>query len=1733
MSSINNFRNFSIPYKCKVHFQQNFINWTSGNDDIDKFIQNTQLSAYIYAHILEWMPYDRFYNINYITEKKVYKANWIDGNISYWNDENQNLERENKNMIVTLKKLENPKNITSEFMNEIKIDHIFYGITQDLETKVYMMVLSDKCKKCKRLCYAIHFQQNFVNWNSGNNDIDKFIQNTQLLAHNSVNDILEWIPYNRFYNINCITKKKVYKANWIDGNISHWNDENQNWERKNQNMIVTMKKLKNLKNIELEFSNEIYKSYGITQNPETKYYMMILNDECKKCNHTCYAIHFQQNFVNWTSGNDVYKANWIDGNISHWNDENQNWERKNQNMIVTMKKLKNLKNIELEFSNEIYKSYGITQNPETKYYMMILNDECKKCNHTCYAIHFQQNFVNWTSGNDGIDKFIQDTQLSSAHKIEKEAFEWMPYDRFHNINCITKKKKVYKANWTDGNISHWNNENQNWERKNQNMIVTLKKLKNLKNIELEFSNEICESYGITQNPETKYYMMVLNDKCKKCNHTCYSIHFLQNFVNWSSGNNNIDKFIQDTQLSAHNNTQEVLEWISYDRFYNINYITETKVYKANWIDGNISHWNNKNQNLERENQNMIVTLRRLDNPKNITLEFMNEIRINYIFYGITQDLETKYYMMVFNDECKKCNHTCYAIHFQQNFVNWTSGNNDINKFIQDTQLSAHNNTQEVLEWILYDRLYNIIKGRFGKIYKADWIDGNISSWNYINHSWKRENQNIIVILKKLDDPKNITLEFMNEISGSYGITQSPETKNYMIVLNDKCKKCNCVCNSIHFQQNFVNWTSGNDNIDEFIQNTQLSAHYNTQEVLEWIPYDRLYNIIKGRFGKIYKADWIDGNISSWNYINQSWKRENQNIIVILKKLDNPKNITLEFMDEISGSYGITQNPETKNYMIVLNDKCKKCNYECNTIHFQQNFLSAHKSAREVLEWISYDRLYNINYIAEKKVYKVNWIDGNLSRWNNKNQNLERKNQNMIVTLRRLDNPKNITLEFMNEIRINYIFYGITQDFETKYYMMVLNDKCKRCNYICYAIRFQQNFVNWSSGNNDINKFIQDTQLSAHHNTQEVLEWIPYDRLYNIIKGRFSKIYKAGWIDGNISSWNYINHSWKRENQNIIVILKKLDDPKNITLEFMNEISGSYGITQSPETKNYMIVLNDKCKKCNCVCNSIHFQQNFVNWTSGNDDIDEFIQNTQLSAHYNTQEVLEWIPYDRLYNIIKGRFGKIYKADWIDGNISSWNYINQSWKRENQNIIVILKKLDNPKNITLEFMDEISGSYGITQNPETKNYMIVLNDKCKKCNYECNTIHFRQNFINWTSGNDDIDKFIQYTQLSAHGSNHDNDVFKDVLEWIPYDRFYNIKYIARGGFGKVYRANWIDGYIINWKSGFWNRHNENMFVALKSLDNSKNVTLEFMNEIASHNKGKINNTFIIGFYGMTQDPETKNYMMVLDYAEDGSLRNYLDREYSKLNWDEKIEYMFDIITGLYRIHNKELIHRDLHIGNILKLKYRIAITDMGLCKPANYIALGNAKNNIYGVLSYIAPEILRGQNTYSKAADIYSFGIIMYEIISGLPPYHDISHDENLAINICRGLRPRFNAKVPQLIVHSIKRCLDANPLNRPMAGEIKDTLRKWQYIPAELKAQIEEADEFNSDNLPIDSVTLTNLGLSYEIHSEAIYTSRLLDFNDLPEPKNSDDYYKQNDNIISKKFSESLQIDISQLNTSQ
>src|SRR6266540_6486251 len=139
--------------------------------------------------------------------------------------------------------------------------------------------------------------------------------------------------------------------------------------------------------------------------------------------------------------------------------------------------------------------------------------------------------------------------------------------------------------------------------------------------------------------------------------------------------------------------------------------------------------------------------------------------------------------------------------------------------------------------------------------------------------------------------------------------------------------------------------------------------------------------------------------------------------------------------------------------------------------------------------------------------------------------------------------------------------------------------CRHCN----TKIFQQEFSKWTSGNEHIDKFIQDAQLKVR-NKHEVMEWIPYNRLRNIqflAKGGFSTIYKAIWLDGYIYSWDNKNKHWERhvdslrnkdyenakngiiksplnenEKSGRYVVLKSLHNSSNINEEFLNEVNHS-------------------------------------------------------------------------------------------------------------------------------------------------------------------------------------------------------------------------------------------------------------------------------------------------------------------------------------------------------------------------------------------------------------------------------------------------------------------------------------------------------------------------------------------------------------------------------------------------
>ncbi|RHZ84590.1 hypothetical protein Glove_79g126 [Diversispora epigaea] len=389
-----------------------------------------------------------------------------------------------------------------------------------------------------------------------------------------------------------------------------------------------------------------------------------------------------------------------------------------------------------------------------------------------------------------------------------------------------------------------------------------------------------------------------------------------------------------------------------------------------------------------------------------------------------------------------------------------------------------------------------------------------------------------------------------------------------------------------------------------------------------------------------------------------------------------------------------------------------------------------------------------------------------------------------------------------------------------------------------------------------------------------------------------------------------------------------------------------------------------------------------------------------------------------------------------------------------------------------------GEYGICEECENKN---TDNNWCLQCNSQ----RFQQNFGNWTSGNKDLDEIIQELQSNCTTTH-------SFVEWIPYSKFEDIKYIDKGGFGKIYSANWKEGLIYR-----WNIHRKKMErignyrVALKSLNDSQNITNEFLNEFKNNLKCQQGaSSTIILCCGITQDPETKNYMFVMPFMEGGNLRKFLKSKFSKLTWKDKLNNLLWISSGLHHMH------------------------DESLSKPVDETGISkDGKQKVFGVIPYIAPKVLSGDDNYSKASDIYGFAMIMFELLTGIPPFYNIPHDKDLALNI-----------------YIMKRCWDAKSDQGPTAKKLwndfcnyKSNI-EYEAKESELWKQIEECNRLNSTN-PVDTNN-TNSSTSYEIHPSAIYTSRGFNFKNLPKPKNLNENDDENINelitedcLITEEFS--------------
>jgi len=216
--------------------------------------------------------------------------------------------------------------------------------------------------------------------------------------------------------------------------------------------------------------------------------------------------------------------------------------------------------------------------------------------------------------------------------------------------------------------------------------------------------------------------------------------------------------------------------------------------------------------------------------------------------------------------------------------------------------------------------------------------------------------------------------------------------------------------------------------------------------------------------------------------------------------------------------------------------------------------------------------------------------------------------------------------------------------------------------------------------------------------------------------------------------------------------------------------------------------------------------------------------------------------------------------------------------------------------------------------------------------------------------------------------------------IKEDAFVKLKVIGRGSFGKVFKVQ---------------KKDTNEIFAMKVLDKAEVAQRNEIIHARSENSilRKLDCPFLVKMHYAFQD-HSKLYF-VMDYINGGELFFHLQKE-GRFSEDRVKFYVAEIILGLEYLHSKRnIIYRDLKPENLLlSADGHIILTDFGISKENS---TDEKTATFCGTPEYLAPEVLK-QEKYTKAVDWWSLGTLMYEMLSGLPPFYS-EEVQNMYYNI--------------------------------------------------------------------------------------------------------------------------------------
>ncbi|XP_044956536.1 uncharacterized protein LOC123407468 isoform X1 [Hordeum vulgare subsp. vulgare] len=282
---------------------------------------------------------------------------------------------------------------------------------------------------------------------------------------------------------------------------------------------------------------------------------------------------------------------------------------------------------------------------------------------------------------------------------------------------------------------------------------------------------------------------------------------------------------------------------------------------------------------------------------------------------------------------------------------------------------------------------------------------------------------------------------------------------------------------------------------------------------------------------------------------------------------------------------------------------------------------------------------------------------------------------------------------------------------------------------------------------------------------------------------------------------------------------------------------------------------------------------------------------------------------------------------------------------------------------------------------------------------------------------------------------------DNLQIIKNSDLEELRELGSGTFGTVYHGKWRGSDVAI------KRISDRCFVGKPSEE--QRMKTDFWNEACK--LSSLHHPNVVAFYGVVLDGPGGSVATVTEYMANGSLRQALQRHENRIfDRRRRLLIVMDVAFGMEYLHGKNIVHFDLKSDNLLvnlrdPQRPICKVGDLGLSKVKCQTLISGG---VRGTLPWMAPELLNGSsNLVSEKVDVFSFGIVMWELLTGEEPYADLHYGAIIGGIVNNTLRPLVPESCDPQWRSLMEQCWSAEPTERPSFTEVVKRLRAMATSP--------------------------------------------------------------------------------------